>query len=238
MFGAPQGSILGSLLFNIFLCDLLFIMNDIHFACSAGENAPVFLGYNLNDVILKLQNALFKLFNDNQMKVNPNKCHFYCSSSVKTSIMLESKQISNCSCEKRSRVFFDSKLTFQSHIDKICKKASYKLNTISRITPYMDFNKKRFAVNAFFMAHFNYCQLIWMCHSRTYNNKIGRLHERCLRLIYDDKRSSLEELLEKDNAVSIRYKNLQAPAVEMFKVHTKTSPEIIQKVFLVKEKRN
>ena len=58
-----------------------------------------------------------------------------------------------------------------------------------------------------------------MCHNRTYNNKINRLHEICLRLIYNDKRSSFEDLLEKDNPVSIHHKNLQALAIEMFKVN-------------------
>ena len=143
-------------------------MNDVEFASYADDNTPFFVGDDLNDVILKLQNAsktLFKWFNDNQMKANPDKCHFICSSSVKTSIMIENKQIRNSSCEKLLGVFFDSKLTFQSHIDNICKKASQKLNAISRITPYMDFNKKRLAVNAFLMTQFNYCPLIWMCHN-------------------------------------------------------------------------
>ena len=76
------------------------------------------------------------------------------------------------------------------------------------------------------MAQFNYCPLIWMCHNRTHRNKINRLHERCLRLIYNDKRSSFEDLLEKDNSVSIHHKNLQALANEMFQVHTKTSPNL------------
>ena len=216
-------------------------MNDVEFTSYADDNTPFFVGDDLNDVILKLQNAsktLFQWFDDNQMKANPDKCHFICSSSVKTSIMIENKQIRNSSCEKLLGVFFDSKLTFQSHIDNICKKASQKLNAISRITPYMDLNKKRLAANAFFMAQFNYCPLIWMRHNRTYNNKINRLHERCLRLIYNDKRSSLEDLLEKDNSVSIHHKNLQALAIEMFKIYTKTSPEIMQQVFQVKEQGN
>ena len=68
-----------------------------------------------------------------------------------------------------------------------------------------------------------------------YNNKINRLHKRCLRLIYNDKLSSFEDLLGKDNSVSIPHKNLQALVIEMFKVHTKTSPEIMQEVFQVKE---
>ena len=121
------------------------------------------------------------------MKANPDKCHFICSSNVKTSIMIENEQIRNSSCEKLLGVFFDSKLTFQSQIDNIWKKASQTLNVTYRTTPNMDFNKKRLAVNAFFMVQFNYCSLIWMCHNRTYNNKINRLHERCLPLIYNDK---------------------------------------------------
>ena len=88
------------------------------------------------------------------------------------------------------------------------------------------------------MAQFNYYPLIWMYHNRTYDNKINRLHERYIRLIYNDKRSSFQDLFEKDNSVSIHHKNLQALVVEMFKVHTKTSPEIMQEVFLVKEQGN
>ena len=47
-------------------------------------------------------------------------------------------------------IFFDSKLTFQSPTDNICKEAAHKLNAISRITPYMDFNKRKLVVNTFF----------------------------------------------------------------------------------------
>ena len=90
LFGVPQGTILIPLLFNIFLCNLFFIMNDVEIASYADDNTPFFVGGNVNDVILKLQNAskaLFKWFNDNEMKANPDKCHFICSSSIKTSIM-------------------------------------------------------------------------------------------------------------------------------------------------------
>ena len=103
LFGVPQGSVSGPPLFNIFLCDLFFIMNDVEFASYADDNIPFFVGDDLNDVILKFQNAsnsLFKWFNDNQMKANPDKCHFICSSSVKTSFMKENEQIRNSSCEK------------------------------------------------------------------------------------------------------------------------------------------
>ena len=49
--------ILGPLLFNIFLCDVFFIINDVEFARYADDNTPFFVGDDLNDVILKLQNS-------------------------------------------------------------------------------------------------------------------------------------------------------------------------------------
>ena len=70
-------------------------------------------------------------------------------------------------------------------------------------------------------------------------NKVKILHEKYLRLIYNGKRSSFEDLLEKDNSVSKQHKkNLQALAIEKFKVHTKTSPQIMQEVFLVRGQGN
>ena len=65
-------------------------------------------------------------------------------------------------------------------------------------------------MNTFFKAPFNYCLIIWMFHNGSLNNKINRLHERCLRIIYNDRSSNFEELLNKDNSVSIHYNNVHA----------------------------
>ena len=48
-----------------------------------------------------------------------------------------------------------------------------------------------------------------MFHNRTYNNRINRLQERSLRMVYNDKRSSFEELLKKDGSVSTHVRNIQ-----------------------------
>ena len=99
----------------------------------------------------------------------------------------------------------------------------------------MNVSKKRILMNAFFKSQFSYCPLIWMCHSRANNNKINRLHERCLRIVFSDKQSSFETLLEKDSSVSIHNRNLQILATEMYKIKNNLSPPIIADLF---EQRN
>ena len=78
LFGVPQGSILGSLLFNTFLCDIFFIMSKTEFTSYADNNTPYTSGQNIYNVIRTLENysvRLFKWFSDNQMKANKDKCH-------------------------------------------------------------------------------------------------------------------------------------------------------------------
>ena len=75
-----------------------------------------------------------------------------------------------------------------------------------------------------------------MCHSRTMNNKINRLHERCLRIVYSDKTSSFENLLERDGSVTIHTRNLQTLATETFKVYKNLSPATIADLFHVWQK--
>ena len=77
----------------------------------------------------------------------------------------------------------------------------------------MDLSKRRILLNAFFISQFSYCPLVWMFHNRGKNDKINQIHERCLRIIYNDKKSTFYELLEKDCSVSIHKRNLPEAVV-------------------------
>ena len=70
MFEVPQGSILGPLLFNIFVCNLFLIMENIDIASYADDNTRYTTGNSIEEVIQKLENAarlLFQWFSDNQV---------------------------------------------------------------------------------------------------------------------------------------------------------------------------
>ena len=86
-------------------------------------------------------------------------------------------------------------------------------------------------MKTFIESQFNYCPLVWMFHNRTIINKINRLHEWALRLVYKDEKLSFQELHDKDGAVNIHERNLQRLAVEMYKVKHKLSPLPMQEFF-------
>ena len=115
----------------------------------------------------------------------------------------------NSDKEKLLGVTIDSHLKFESHIKNLCSKASQKLYALSRMSLYMSLNQRRMIMQSFIMSKFGYCPLIWMNHNRSLNNNINRIHERTLRIVYGDKKSTFKELLEKDNSVTVHVQNLQ-----------------------------
>ena len=74
-----------------------------------------------------------------------------------------------------------------------------------------------------------------MFHSRQFNNRINKIHERALRLLYKDNKLTFNDLSELNNSVTIHQRNLQILATEIFKVKNNLPPEIMTEVF---EKKN
>ena len=69
-------------------------------------------------------------------------------------------------------------------------------------------------MKAFTESQFGYCSLVWMFYSRSLNKKINPIHERALGITYNDKSSSFQKLLEKDNSLTIHHKNNKILATE------------------------
>ena len=199
LFDVPQGSFLGSLLFNIFLCDLFLLINDIDIASYADDNTPYTVHKSPEKVIKVLKDTsvdLLPWFRNNGTKANADKCHLLVNSKEKVCTKIGSYNIESSEQQKLLGVLIDNKLTFEKHINNLCTKASQKLNALCRVSSFMSTNKKRLVMKTFISSQFSYCPLIWMNHSRTLNNKINRIHERSLRVVHNDK-ATFKELLDK-----------------------------------------
>ena len=129
-YGVPQGSILGPLLFNIFLCDMFLILENVDIASYADDNTPYTTGQNQ---VLKLKfeehsSEIFKWFGNNAIKSNQDKCHFLSSLDLNTEIILDKCGITNSNSGKLLGIHIDRKLNFNEHVSKLCKKASSEIH--------------------------------------------------------------------------------------------------------------
>ena len=94
--------------------------------------------------------TLLQWFKDNRMKANPGKYHLMINNSKKSfQIKIGNETVSNSKCEKFLGVKVDHELNFNKHVSSLCKKASQKLNTLSRIASCMTFDQRSLILNSF-----------------------------------------------------------------------------------------
>ena len=155
LYGAPQGSILGPLLFNADVCDLFITMSQYVIANYADDNTPYVSGRIIEDVVASLEEVsevIFQWFRDNQFQGNGSKCHVLLSTDKQAHINIGTPQIENTKNEKLLGITIDSKLSYDKHIGQICSRASAKLKALARIAPFINITKRKILMNAFFLA--------------------------------------------------------------------------------------
>jgi len=236
IYGVPQGSILGPLLFNIYICDLFLFTEDMDIANYADDNTPYYCSDNTPSLIEMLEIAaakLFEWFKNNNLKANADKCHLLLSTNQSQNMHINKTIINSSKVEKLLGVLIDNKLSFDQHVSKLCSKAGQKLNALSRISSFMNFEKRRLIMKAFISSQFGYCPLVWMFHSRELNNRVNRIHERSLRVVYKDKHSTFWELLDRDKSVPVHYHNIRKLATEVFRTINNLQPKISEDIIQI-----
>ena len=241
-YGVPQGSILGPLLFNLFINDMFYFLKESKLANYADDTST----YLSKEGIFPFLHAhksetsiVLNWFRTNEMKSNSDKCHLIVAenrnrdytSNACIYLDEEKELLHNEKTVKLLGIWIDDKLTFEEHVKTILKKGNQKLHALMRVSKYMSEEKLRILMKAFVESQFNYCPLLWMFHSNKINHRINSLHERALRVVYKDDNLTFEQLLEKDDSFTIHERNLQKLALLMYKVKHKLCPAPIQDIF-------
>ena len=238
-YGVQQGSILGPLLFNIFTNDIFYFVDKCKLANFADDNTLYAIAKNISNVLITLKeesSIIQNWFKINEMKSNEDKLHLIVTNTNKNYNSLSYIYTGNELIESEDivellGVKIDSKLKFNDHVTNLVKKGNQKLHALARISKFLSNDKLRLIMRTFIESQFNYCPLLWMFHSRILNEKINKLHERALRLVYKTENLTFGQLLEKDKSVTIHERNLQKLAIEMYKVKHNLSPAPVQEIF-------
>ena len=220
--GVPQGSLLGPLLFNVFIndyfdfidCQVYNYADDVTLSCH-GE-CPLVIKKKLESEAM----SSIEWFRSNFMKANPAKFQTMILSKQnhKMSITVNDNVIDSSECVKLLGVHIDNKLTFNHHITVMCKKIGRQINALCRISRYLSQKSLLKVYESFIKSNFNYASSVWHLCGIGNTRRIEKLQERSLRIIFKDYSSIYSNLLRDTNLSTLYLERTRKLLSMVFKI--------------------
>lgn len=192
--GVPQGSILGPLLFNIYVNDIVNVDASTKYVIYADDTTLLFSSKNIENLVTTTNSVLAKIYEwsiENGLTINTNKTKtvlFQAKNkniSLQSDIMLNHSNLEVLASAKTLGIFFDHDMSWNSHINYLAGKLSQIAGQVFALK-FLPLKIKLLIYHSLFASHLNYCLLVWGTTSATNINRLFLLQKKIIRSICNE----------------------------------------------------
>ena len=234
-----QGSILGPLLFLIYINDLPNSLQNAVPRMFADDNNLTLSVKTLTEPKLALAPELNNLscwLKANKLSLNVAKTELMIIGSRQrlsvqcddVEIRIDDQIIERVDHTKSSVLIIDAHLYWCKHVEEICKKVSSAIGALKRVRPFISKETAIQIYNALIIPHFDYCSPVWDCLSGYLSDKLQKLQNRAARVITKSPFDTSSNTLDWERLFLRRKKQ---KALMVFKTMNGLAPDYLQSLF-------
>ena len=235
--GIPQGSVLGPMLFVIYINDLPETVDKDSYIYLFADDAKVFRHIKSEEDRIQLQKDINSLLDWSKkwlLLFHPDKCvHMCLGNNNNNTYDMGDHKLAHSDCEKDLGVHIDHKLSFEKHINETINKANKILAITRKTFECIDSDTFGFVFKGLIRPHLEYAAPVWSPHTVRQIESLENVQRRATKLIPGFSKLSYPERLKKLKLPTLAYRRARGDMIQVFKMtseegYDKTLPNIFK----------